>query len=73
VLDADRNLNVLVYVDASYGVHVDGKSHTSESTVRLCWNNHSRCSSTLVRKLTIEMLSDFCGLEALELNTLYSV
>jgi hypothetical protein len=28
VLDADRNVCVLVYVDASYGVHADGKSHT---------------------------------------------
>ena len=28
VLDADRDVCVLVYVDASYGVHVDGKSHT---------------------------------------------
>jgi len=28
VLDADRDVCVLVYVDASYGVHADGKSHT---------------------------------------------
>ena len=28
VLDADMNVCVLVYVDASYGVHADGKSHT---------------------------------------------
>jgi hypothetical protein len=28
VLDADRDVCVLVYVDASYGEHADGKSHT---------------------------------------------
>ena len=27
-LDADKDVCVLVYVDASYGVHADGKSHT---------------------------------------------
>ena len=41
--------------------------------VAVCWNNRSKYSSTLVRKLTIEMLSDFCGLEALEFIPLYSV
>ena len=28
VLECDKDISVLVYVDASYGVHADGKSHT---------------------------------------------
>ena len=53
---------------------VDGiRSQTFKSAEQMCWNNRCRYSSTLVRKLTIEMLSDFCGLEALELIPLYSV
>ena len=28
VLEADKNICVLAYIDASYGVHPDGKSHT---------------------------------------------
>jgi hypothetical protein len=28
ILESDKDVHLLVYVDASYGVHVDGKSHT---------------------------------------------
>jgi hypothetical protein len=28
ILESDRDVHLLVYVDASYEVHVDGKSHT---------------------------------------------
>ena len=28
VLESDKDITVLVYADASYGVHADGKSHT---------------------------------------------
>ena len=45
VLECDKDLSVLVYVDASYGVHADGKSHTGV-VIYLGVHVHSGKSST---------------------------
>jgi len=34
ILESDKDVHLLVYVDASYGVHVDGKSHTGVTSTR---------------------------------------